>query len=225
MKPVLVFDLDDTLFPEHQFVISGFRAVDAWLAQEHALAGFGSVAIALFKRGLRGRIFDDALVQLGWTNKGIEIDTLVSIYREHEPSLSLHEDARWALERFRDSYQLAILTDGYLATQRRKVASLNVEPLVDTIVYSDEYGRDSWKPSPVPYRAVMERLCCRGDQCAYISDNPSKDFISAKTLDWTTIQILRQDGEYRDLTAEDDYAAHHEIQTLYELDPLLDHLK
>jgi putative hydrolase of the HAD superfamily len=217
MNPVLVFDLDDTLFPEHEFVRSGFRAVDRWLEAEHALKGFAPVATMLFERGDRGHIFDDALAQLGWTEYGIQVSALVAIYREHYPDIALHEDARWALEHFRSSHQMAILTDGFLTTQRRKVSALALDRQVDTIVYSDEFGRHSWKPSRTPYNAVMERLGCLGREYTYVSDNPAKDFISANEIGWRTIRIRRSDGEYRHIEADLKHSAHAEIQTLYQL--------
>ena len=51
MRRVVVFDLDDTLFPERQYVLSGFRAVDMWLKEAHGLIGFYDHANALFNEG------------------------------------------------------------------------------------------------------------------------------------------------------------------------------
>jgi len=57
---VVVFDLDDTLYLERDYVRSGFRAVDAWLASRGILGFFGE-AWANFENGLRGKAFDRAL--------------------------------------------------------------------------------------------------------------------------------------------------------------------
>lgn len=221
MKPVLVFDLDDTLYPEHQFVISGFQAVDVWIREAYGFKGFAAVAQALFDDGLRGRIFDEALAQLGWTKSAIEVRDLVSIYREHSPEIVLHDDARWALGRFQDSHRLALVTDGYLSTQRQKVLALGIGSVFETIVYSDEFGREQWKPSPVPYQAILDRLGCDGIDCTYVSDNPRKDFVSANALGWNTIRIRREDGIYRDAVGEGDFAPRHEIASLYGLEAML----
>ena len=36
---VLVFDLDDTLYPEREFALSGFRAAGRWAAAELGVEG------------------------------------------------------------------------------------------------------------------------------------------------------------------------------------------
>jgi len=217
----LVFDLDDTLFPERDFVLSGFQAVGDWLETNLSLGGFADVARAIYLRGERARIFDLALAQLKREGNPDLIAQLVRVYREHQPSLSLHPDARWALEAFRSSHKTGLLTDGYLETQRRKVASLGLDNAFDAIVYTDTFGRAHWKPSPQPYRTMMERLGCPGNRCAYVGDNPAKDFVAANALGWQTIQIEREDGEYREVNAGKEYQAQHTIRSLFELEGLM----
>jgi putative hydrolase of the HAD superfamily len=213
----LVFDLDDTLFPEHQFVLSGFAAVDEWLQSHFGLVGFLQVATLKFQSGVRGRIFDEAIDLLGWSDHGISIDTMLTVYREHRPTIELHEDARWAIERTSGSFCLGLLTDGFLATQKRKVEALGIADHFDAIVYSDEFGRDCWKPSPVPYQALMERLGGPAESFTYVSDNPTKDFVTANALGWRTVRIIRPDGEYRDVIAPPRYDAPVHITTLRDL--------
>ena len=38
MSTVLVFDLDDTLYPERDFALSGFKAAERWASAELGLA-------------------------------------------------------------------------------------------------------------------------------------------------------------------------------------------
>jgi putative hydrolase of the HAD superfamily len=70
---------------------------------------------------------------------------------------------------------------------------LHIANSCDTIVYSDEYGRENWKRSPVPYLKVMEVRRFQGSKCVYVGDNPHKDFVKAKKLSLLTAQIARQD--------------------------------
>jgi len=63
--PVLVFDLDDTLYPECDYVRSGFAAVDRWLREHRGVTGFSEIANAHFRGGRRGNIFDLSLEELG----------------------------------------------------------------------------------------------------------------------------------------------------------------
>ncbi|HIE6633433.1 TPA: HAD family hydrolase, partial [Bacillus luti] len=54
----------------------------------------------------------------------------------------------------------------------------------------------------------------------------SKDFITAKKLNWITVHINREDGIYRNLIVEQDYKAHYTIDNLRRLPdiPVLKHM-
>jgi putative hydrolase of the HAD superfamily len=220
---VLVLDLDDTLFPEHEYALSGFRAVGRFLEEHHGVREFHTVAWLLFEEGVRGKIFNEALDRLGVPYDGPMIERLVSHYREHLPEINLHEDARWALMHYGKTFRLGLITDGPLVVQRNKVAALGIEPHFAAIVYSDEYGRESWKPSPVPYRKIMELIPCEGDgQYIYVGDNPRKDFVTAKLLGWSTVQIVRERGEYSGVVVPESHHAHARISSLRELEQVID---
>lgn len=217
MIEVIVFDVDDTLFPEHEFVESGFQAVSNWLEAEYSLPGFFEVGWQFFREGKRNNIFNLTLEKLKFKYESGLIQELLQIYRQHKPTITLHEDAKWAINYFKKSHQLGIITDGYLRTQQNKVEALKIEPNFDAIVYSDLYGRENWKPSPVPYQKIMSTLSCSGKECVYIADNPNKDFITAKKLGWLTVHICREGGEYAKITPEKSYDANLQIKSLLEL--------
>jgi putative hydrolase of the HAD superfamily len=67
----------------------------------------------------------------------------------------------------------------------------------------------------------MEATKCPGANCLYVGDNPRKDFVTAKKLDWTTVQICREVGEYSDVISEDSYEAKFKIKSLLELKSIL----
>lgn len=196
MVELLVFDLDDTLFPEHQFVMSGFRAVDRWLAANESVTGFLREADRLFVAGHRGRIFNEALESMGLSADPQRVSALVDIYRSHEPEIELHADAEWALDHFREICRLGIITDGYSVTQHGKCRALNLEHRVDAIICTDDLGRDFWKPNPAAFERLMQQFAVAAGGCVYVGDNPSKDFRPGNELGWLTVQIERSGGEY-----------------------------
>lgn len=220
MIQAIVFDLDDTLYPEHEFVASGFRAVSNHIAAERDTEVFFDLAWTRFEAGERGNIFDSVLAEMGLPADRDSVKELLSVYRNHEPSLWLFEDAAWALDRF-SGERLALITDGYLTTQQHKVAALGIEPRFERIVFSDALGRDRWKPHPAPYEAVMRSLQIPGEELVYIADNPRKDFVTAKRLGWHTIQILRENGEYRGVEVDTSHEAHCRLETLRDLERVL----
>lgn len=192
----LVFDLDDTLYPERAFVLSGFRAVERWLGGRQPEAAFFAAASGLFAAGHRGRIFDEALAALGIDPQPALVAEMVAVYRGHEPELRLFSDAADLLRFAAPQFRLALITDGFAPVQRRKIRALGLEPLIPCHVVTDELGRAHWKPSPEPYRRVMARFPGCPEGYVYVGDNPRKDFLAPKQLGWRTVRVRRVAGEH-----------------------------
>ncbi len=197
MEAAVVFDLDDTLYLERDFVRSGFRAVDAWLAREHGRDGFLERAWALFEAGTRGTIFDRALEELGIAPQPDLIQRLIQVYRGHEPEIQLLPDAARALERCcAAGIRVALLTDGWEAVQRRKIEALGIVPRCAPIICTDAWGRDFWKPHLRGFRMIQEHFGRPPEAFVYIADNPAKDFIGPRRLGWRTVRLRRPEGLY-----------------------------
>lgn len=217
MTEIVVFDLDDTLFPERQFVRSGFKAADEWLSKDRAMSGFFEAAWRIFEGGGRNTVFDQALRELGAADDRGLVSKLVEVYRAHKPTIELFADARWALEHCRSGAKLGLLTDGYLLTQKNKVEALGIAAAFDALVYTDELGRENWKPSPVPFLKLMGAFPAKNARYTYVGDNPAKDFAAPKALGWATIQILREGCEYGSRRFPSCQAADRVISSLKEL--------
>lgn len=214
---VLVLDLDDTLYPERDFALSGFRAASEVLRDRVEPARFLAAARRLFDAGHRGDVFDRALRDLGLEATPGCVAALVDAYRGHVPTISLYPDARWLLDWVTDPLRLALLTDGYASVQRRKVAALGIESHFLAIVYSDDAGRDHWKPAFTPYRAVERQIPADPADYVYVGDNPAKDFVTPKQRGWRTVRIRRPGGEHAAARCDEAHRAHTEIASLREL--------
>lgn len=220
MIQAVIFDLDDTLYLESDFVYSGLRAVDEYLKSKKVF-GFYEIASKLFQKGFRGRIFNHTLDILNINYDESDIISLLDVYRGHNPQISLSQDAKWVINWIKNHFIIGLITDGFLRTQQNKVKALQIKKEFNLIIYSDEFGSVNWKPSEVPYLKVMEHLKLEGKNLVYIGDNIQKDFITAKKLGWLTIQIEREQGEYTNLQMNSDYRAHYKISSLYELTGIL----
>lgn len=217
----LVLDLDDTLYPERDYVRSGFRAADGWLRGRRAREGFFAAAWTLFEAGRRGRIFDEALDQLGVPEAAALVPQLVDVYRAHEPEIALFPDAVALLDWAAGRHALAIITDGHAAVQRRKLRALGLEARVPEIVVTDELGRDCWKPHPAAFERVMRRFGGAPDGFIYVGDNPRKDFLAPKRLGWRTVRVRRPGGEHGDYAATAAEEAEFSVGDLQDLRVLL----
>jgi putative hydrolase of the HAD superfamily len=225
-KWLIAFDMDDTLFPEKEFVKSGFQAVAKYIEKKFNETKFFDTAWNLFLEGRRGDIFDQAISMCGLKESRNLVKELVNLYREHKPSLKLFPDAKSLLARLEKRHHLAIITDGNLLAQKNKASALGIESMMEKIIYTDEFGPDFWKPSPFAYQELMRLFNVQPELCIYIADNPKKDFIAPNQLGWKTVQVKRPDGEYSKTDAPLEYQAQKVItslEDLTELYPLIGH--
>jgi putative hydrolase of the HAD superfamily len=196
----VVFDLDDTLYPERDYVRGGFRAVAAW-AEPHLGVprdqGFAELW-RLFEEGVRGDTFDRWLAAHGLGAAGLT-ERLVQVYRDHEPGLAPFPGVRELLGALRGRCRLGLLTDGHLGVQQAKLAALRLAPAFDATIFSDEWGRAAWKPSTVPFAAVVRALGTEPAEVVYVADNPAKDFLGARRSGMSGIRLRHADGEYAQL--------------------------
>lgn len=207
----VVFDLDDTLFPEREFVRSGFKAVGKWLSSQISCPADPAERLQeLFDAGRRERLFDHLLAEWKCPDAGRLLPGMIDCYRQHPPAIELYPDARRALDRWRGRYRLAVITDGPLAAQQGKLAALQLAAHADPLICTDQWGTAFWKPHPRAFEEVEHIWGLAGPRCVYIGDNPSKDFVAPRQLGWQTIQIDRPIGEYRRIdTAPGGEPAHH----------------
>ncbi|NMA84917.1 MAG: HAD family hydrolase [Epulopiscium sp.] len=219
MIKVVLFDLDDTLYNERDFVYSGFMAVAKYISEKHGLCieeVYEKILDIFYKKG-RGRIFN-ILCEMYSIEE--DIHTLVGIYRETKPSIELYEDARYILDKLKGDYQLGIITDGKNTVQWSKIKALGIERYMDKIIVTDDHGRDYWKPSEKPYQAMLEYFGGDPKEFVYIGDNPHKDFISCKKLGMHTVRVIRELGDHMQVCLGDQYEADYNVNTLYELESI-----
>jgi putative hydrolase of the HAD superfamily len=219
----IVFDLDDTLYPERSYVGSGFCAVAAWAERQFGIPStLGAAALQrLFESGVRGNTFNRWLEGFG-LGSDEHISQLVQIYRTHQPNIIPYPEVMELLPRLYGRYRLGLVSDGYLEVQRKKWAALGLNAYFDGVVFSDELGREAWKPSPQPFATVLEKLSVPGEDAVYVADNPRKDFLGAKRAGLRTIRVRRAAGLY---SAEEPLSLAHapelEIENLTQLEKVM----
>ena len=219
----LLFDLDDTLYDEKQFVKSGFIKVAEFIEDKFKInkKDFYKILIDIFSGGARGDIFNLALEKVNVACEENIIRAMVKIYREHNPKIKLAEDVKSLLGKLKKIYFLGIVTDGYFEVQKKKVRALKLERLFDSIIYTDKYGREYWKPNILGYELALKDLQVSPKEAIYIGDNPHKDFIGAKKVGITTVRVINQNREYSNIRLNKEYEADYEIRKLADITELL----
>lgn len=200
MNRALLIDLDDTLYDERTYVLSGFQAVAKELARRFAhinpRALIAEMTAELDANG-RGRIFDHVLQQAGLAADPELVDELVQVYREHRPAIRLWPGVPAALVELGRDWRLAIVTDGQPAMQTRKVEALGLWRLVDDVLLCWEHHAP--KPSPVGYREVLRRFGVEPAAAIVIGDNPHHDMAAAAAVGCAAIRV--RTGRFADLPA------------------------
>lgn len=208
----VIFDLDNTLYDERQFVESGFRAVSEYATKKHGVneEKFYSLLLFFLKYG-RKKVFDRALKKLNMYNKE-NVLAMVKVYRDHIPRIKVSRDDLEVLLEIRKKYRTGLITDGIKVTQKNKVEALNLQNHFDVITYAIEYGG---KKDVDTFQTTLKKLDANPSETIYVDDNPLKGCLVAKELGIHTVRILR--GEYRDLKVDKDFEAEFEIRDLKQI--------
>lgn len=195
-KKAVIFDLDDTLYYERDYVYQALEEVAAYLAekfQKNSIQLWEQMCDLLEKEG-RGHIFNH-ICEIHQIQE--DIPKLVTIYRNTTPNLTLYKDAQKCLDRLKkQGIKTGLITDGCFLVQRKKVEALALYKQIDKIIITDEKGIKYWKPSIQPYQDILKQLQVNPEDAVYIGDNPKKDFIGAKTIGMDTVRIIRAVGDH-----------------------------
>ena len=139
---VVVFDLDDTLYKEVDYVYSGYRAVAAKVAADYGVDGPTAYRWMADAFGRGENPFDALEAGMGLT---LPVAELVELYRTHKPDLHLGDDVEALLTALRAAgCRLGVITDGRATGQRNKGEALGLVRYLDEaeIVKSEENGKD-----------------------------------------------------------------------------------
>lgn len=188
----IIFDLDDTLYSEKQYVRSGYRAIADTLPQVERMEEKLWQAFEQKKSAI-----DEVLNAEGLYTERLKQQCL-SLYRLHQPDIHLHDGANGLLCQLRgNGYKLGVITDGRPEGQRAKIKALGLDELVDHIIVTDELGGVEYrKPNKVAFEIMREIFDVKFSEMCYIGDNSKKDFIAPNMLGMRSIWFRNKDGLY-----------------------------
>jgi FMN phosphatase YigB (HAD superfamily) len=185
--PILLFDLDDTLVDRHRVFevwasdFSSLHGMDpdesAWL---HALDDEGRTPRAVFWGSIRDRLELPDSVEVLVARWGVEFPALYECTPETLDAVGVARAGGWAT---------GIVTNGDAQVQARKIASANLDGLVDTVCISGAEGME--KPDPNLFRLAAQRL---GQSCAdgwMVGDNAALDVAGGMAAGLQTAWLRR----------------------------------
>jgi putative hydrolase of the HAD superfamily len=183
---VVLFDLDDTLYSEKEYVRSGYRKI----AEHFQIPELETRMWSIFEAG--GKAIDEALAEFGLSDHK---DAALLLYREQEPDIALYPGIRELLQRIRKTKRVGVITDGRPEGQHAKIRALRLQ--VDKIIITDELGGISYrKPNETAFRMMQEYFQIPFEKMVYIGDNPKKDFVAPEKLGMQSIFFKNKEGLY-----------------------------
>ena len=179
----IVFDLDDTLYKEIDFVKSAYIYINGYINSRFNIDLSKNIT-----KCLAGEVnFFDLINSKLHPDQSFPIEKYLEIYRFHYPVIKLSKDTSLFLEKISShNIDFSIITDGRSISQRNKIKALGLYDLVKNIIISEETGFE--KPHLNNFK-ILNRIYSN-KKLIYIADNTSKDFLSPNSLNWDTICLL-----------------------------------
>lgn len=191
----VIFDLDDTLYSEKEYVRSGYKAVAEYL-------GESSYADRLWKFFESGKpAIDELLRELGRKSEKNEV---LNIYRSHKPSIHLYDGVKELIGDLKKrGIKIGIITDGRSEGQRNKIEALDLDEIIDSenIIITDEIGGIQFrKPCDIAFRILMTCWRLNPADVVYVGDNAEKDFQAPHQLGMRSVWFRNEDGLYSNIS-------------------------
>ena len=201
----VIFDVDDTLYSEKEYVRSGFRAVSDYLG-----GGYEDKLWGFFEE--EKPAVDELLKELGRED---EKARAMEVYRSHKPTISLYPGVTEMIEGLKKKgIKVGIITDGRPEGQRNKLEALGLDTMVDDVIITDELGGTQFrKPCDIAFRIIQSRWRLPYEQIIYVGDNLDKHFNACKQLGMKWKYFRNTNGLYYQTNCEE----HNSIVTICEL--------
>ena len=187
----VVFDIDDTLYWERDYVRSGFTHVARTIAASASEANeIEAWLLRQFEAGVRGETFDRLLRAHRHLMTRASSEELVRAYRNHRPMIQLANSVEAVLVRLRETgLRMGVISDGPVASQQAKAAALDLDRWFDPILLTEALGPRYRKPGTLAFSTVARAWGLSARQLVYVADNPEKDFTAPVRLGWRTVRL------------------------------------
>lgn len=185
----VIFDLDDTLYSEKQYVRSGYKKIGEYLDKEDAAEKLWNY----FEAGKPA--IDVYLEEINEVEKKAQC---LAVYRNQTPEITLYNGVKEMIKELKNKgIKVGIITDGRPEGQRNKLKALGLDTMLDDIIITDELGGIQFrKPNDISFRIMQNRWRIPFEQIIYIGDNPNKDSLAPRQLGMRWKYFANMDGLY-----------------------------
>lgn len=177
---LVIFDLDDTLYPEREYLFSAYESIAKLVADRSGSNEwvYSEYLKKSFINGGRGNLFDSFINEFNLSNL-VSIQEMLLILRTNCCELTLYRKAKDLLDYLQnEGVKSVIFTNGNLTQQHNKINCLKLKdsyPAV-AVYYASEYEP---KPSPVGLKAILLDFNINSKKALVIGDSTT-DYEAAK---------------------------------------------
>lgn len=199
MVKVVLFDLDDTLISEDQYIRSGYGYISKVFAKRYDIdrEQTEQELYYLYLKDAKN-VFNRFLEGKGIPYTPLDIKEFVEEYRNHIPKITYYEDVLPTVSKLKQkAIRIGVISDGYLSTQKKKADVLQLYDIFEKVIFTDELGKEYWKPSPKAFEIMKEFFDVGYEEMMYVGDNPAKDFYVKELLSINTVRIYRDNSVYK----------------------------
>ncbi|MDR1895900.1 MAG: HAD family hydrolase [Prevotellaceae bacterium] len=213
MKKIVVFDLDDTLYNEIDYLNSAFREIAEYLEATYSISNIYDFMLQKYSEGQN--VYDEINKNY---SLNISKEKFLLLYRNHIPDIQLDNATKTTLTILqKNDCILGIITDGREITQTRKIKALALSKFFEqgNIIISESFGSE--KPSSANYTYFEKKYS--NSKFYYIGNSTEKDFVAPNKLGWTTICIL-DNGKHihkQDFSLSKEYLPKYNVRNLIEI--------
>ncbi len=222
MIKLVIFDLDNTLTDFMRMKENAVEAaVEAMIDGGLRLPGQeikDKIYEVYDREGIEFQsVFDVVLKELlGEVDHKILAAGIVAYRRAREASLVLYPHVRGALfEIMKRGIRLAVVSDAPRKEAWLRLCYLELQHMFDKVLTFDDTGER--KPSPTPFRRVLERFEVEPHEALMVGDWPERDITGAAQVGITTVF-----ARYGDTFGTVESGAQYDIEDIIELVEIID---
>ena len=210
---VLLFDLDETIL---DFKKAEMEALDEVFTDngipvsDDLIAAYEEVNAALWKMIEKGEFKKKDLEKTRFkeTFKKLQMDDSLGVKCGQDYTLALSKrgyflpHAKEVLNKLKDEYQIAIVTNGFKYIQKRRIQNCGLNKLIDAVFISEDIGFE--KPDVRYFKEVFKKFDINKDNYLMIGDSLSSDIKGAKNAKIDAFWIHQNINDDKGLPMGDD---------------------
>ena len=201
----VIFDLDDTLYPEWSYIKQGFWAVsdktckDFNLHTRYSSNDIYEVLKYIFINYTRVNIFNylPNFIPEIEINERYVVDELLPTFRFSKKSLDCYPDVEPTLDQLNGTIKIGMVTNGNTQVQNNKIDLLTIRKYFDEIEISGDYSEENAKPSIFMLNKMLDIFKIMPHESIYVGDNLQTDRC-AIDIGCNFLRMIRKYGMYND---------------------------